>query len=434
MTLKFTRYLYNQDEVKLTLIENLLNQKNLKECYFWIYEYFQSNSVEDTYNLIYKIYYDFYGLKNPKFEKKINKYYKLFTKDNDIKYILVIIKNLFKFEKDSTIFLLRTYYSRNLLSLLKSKNVILDNFKFSNQNQQKLVNSISQKNKEGIAYYLKKLINDNNLIELLSKILKNKIIINDNYNKYSQLLFIIISSFKIQSKKKVFYLKIQNKEIENVLLSNYKSYNENTIMIKDENYITEWLKKAPIGFDKIFPNPKKQIEFVMKQKYKDIEEALGNLWKDKDKVKGKEYDALIFFGSILDDILLKIETPYKIFQNKRLYSISDNIGCFNLQRNEYNLNDIFWYHWEYFAYKSPIWKKRFDKYNINVNDEKQTIEFKNEDELEEFYENYGFDPDEQKLDVQEKSIKKIKNKKLSDWLNSIFKKKIKKNIRIKVNY
>lgn len=434
MTLKFTRYLYNQDEVKLTLIENLLNQKNLKECYFWIYEYFQSNSVEDTYNLIYKIYYDFYGLKNPKFEKKINKYYKLFTKDNDIKYILVIIKNLFKFEKDSTIFLLRTYYSRNLLSLLKSKNVILDNFKFSNQNQQKLVNSISQKNKEGIAYYLKKLINDNNLIELLSKILKNKIIINDNYNKYSQLLFIIISSFKIQSKKKVFYLKIQNKEIENVLLTNYKSYNENTIVIKDENYITEWLKKAPIGFDKIFPNPKKQIEFVMKQKYKDIEEALGNLWKDKDKVKGKEYDALIFFGSILDDILLKIETPYKIFQNKRLYSISDNIGCFNLQRNEYNLNDIFWYHWEYFAYKSTIWKKRFDKYNINVNDEKQTIEFKNEDELEEFYENYGFDPDEQKLDIQEKSIKKIKNKKLSDWLNSIFKKKIKKNIRIKVNY
>ena len=341
---------------------------------------------------------------------------------------------MFKFEKDSTIFLLRTYYSRNLLSLLKSKNVILDNFKFSNQNQQKLANSISQKNKEGIAYYLKKLINDNNLIKLLSKILKNKIIINNNYNKYSQLLFIIISSFKIKSKKKVFYLKIQNKEIENVLLSNYKSYNENTIMIKDENYITEWLKKAPIGFDKIFPNPKKQIEFVMKQKYKDIEEALGNLWKDKDKVKGKEYDALIFFGSILDDILLKIETPYKIFQNKRLYSISDNIGCFNLQRNEYNLNNIFWYHWEYFAYKSPIWKKRFDKYNINVNDEKQTIEFKNEDELEEFYENYGFDPDEQKLDVQEKSIKKIKNKKLSDWLNSIFKKKIKKNIKIKVNY
>ena len=433
MTLKFTRYLYNEDEVKLTLLENLLNQKNLKECYFWIYEYYQSTSVEDTYNLIYKIYYDFYGLKNPKFEKKINKYYKLFTKDNDIKYILVIIKNLFKFEKDSTIFLLRTYYSGNLLSLLKSKNVILDNFTFSNYNQQKLANSIRQKNKNTIAYYLKKTINDNNLIELLSKILKNKIIINHNYNKYSQLLFIIINSFKIQSKKKVFYLKIQNKEIEDVLLTNYKSYNENTIVIKDKNYISTWIKKAPIGFDKIFPNPKKQIEFVIKQKYKDIEEALGNLWKDKYKVKGKEYDALIFFGTILDDILLKIETQYKIFQNKRLYSVSDNIGCFNLQRDKYDLNDIFWNHWEYFAYKSPIWKERFDKYNININHKKEIIEFENDDELEEFYENYGYEPDEQDINIQEKSTKKIKDITISGWLNNIFTEKYEMRKK-KVNY
>ena len=194
------------------------------------------------------------------------------------------------------------------------------------------------------------------------------------------------------------------------------------------------MKNAPIGFNEIFPNVKKQIKFVMRQKYEDIEEALCNLWKDKEKVKGKEYEALIFFGSILDEILLKIEeTPYKIFENKRLYSISDNIGCFNLQRDEYNLNNIFWYHWEYFAYKSPIWKKRFDKYNISINDKKQIIEFKNEDELEEFYKNYGFDPDEQKINIQERSTKKIKKIKISDWLNNIFKKK-EKTIRMKLNY
>lgn len=434
MTIKFTRYLYNEDEVKLTLLENLLNQKNLKECYFWIYEYYKSSYVEDTFNLIYKIYYDFYGLKNPKFEKKINKYYKEFTKDNNIKYILVIIKNLFKFEKDSTIFLLRTYHSSRYLSILKCKNIILDNFKIPNQNQQKLANSICEKDKNAIAYYLKKSIKDNNLIELLSKILKNKIIINSNNDKYSQLLFIIINSFKIQSKKKIFYLKVKKEEIENVLLSNYKSYYENYLIIKDENYISEWMKKAPIGFDKIFPNSKKQIEFVIKQKYKDIEEALGNLWKYKDKVKGKEYEGLIFFGSILEDVLLKIKTPYKIFQNKRLYSISDNIGCFNLQRDKYDLNNIFWYHWEYFAYKSPIWKKRFDKYNININDKKQIIEFKNDDELEEFYQNYGFEPDEQNINIQEKSTKKVKKITLSNWLNNIFKKKVKISRGVKINY
>ena len=431
--MKFTRYLYNQDEVKLTLLENLLNQKNLKECYFWIYEYYKSTYVDETFNFIYKIYYDFYGLKNPKFEKKINKYYKQFTNDNNIKYILVIIKNLFKFEKDSTIFLLRTYYSRNLLSILKSKNIVLDNFKIPNKNQQKLANSICQKNKNGIAYYLKKSINDNNLIELLSKILKNNIIINVNYDKYSQLLFIIINSFKIKSKKKIFYLKVKNEEIENVLLSNYKSYYENYLIINDENYISDWMKKAPIGFDEIFPNPKNQIEFVMKQKYKDIQEALDNLWKYK--VKGNEYDSINFFGSILEDILLKIETPYKIFQNKRLYSISDNIGCFNLQRDKYDLNNIFWYHWEYFAYKSPIWKKRFDKYNIKINDKKQIIEFKNDDELEEFYQNYGFEPDEQNINIQEKSTKKVKKITLNDWLYNIFKKKVGRISRgVKINY
>ena len=426
MTIKFTRYLYNEDEVKLTLLENLLNQKNLKECYFWIYEYYMSSNVEDTFEFIYKIYYDFYGLKNPNFEKKINKYYKQFTTNNDIKYILVIIKNLFKFEKDSTIFYLRICYSDNLFDNLKSENVVLDNFKISNQNQQKLANSIYQKNQKLIAYYLKKSINDNNLIELLSEIFKKKIIINRNNDKYSQLLFIIINSFKIKSKKKIFYLKVGDEEIEDVLLSNYKSYYENYLIIKDENYISELMKKAPIGFDEIFPNPKKQIEFVMKQKYKDIEEALGNLWKDKDKVKGKEYDALIFFGSILDDILLKIKTPYKIFKNKRLYSISDNIGCFKLERNNYDLNDIFWNHWEYFAYKSPIWKKRFDKYNININDKKEIIEFKNDDELEEFYQNYGFEPDEQNINIQGKSTKKIKKIYIGNWLYNIFKIKIRK--------
>lgn len=80
----------------------------------------------------------------------------------------------------------------------------MDNFKIANKNQQKLANSIHQKNKKVIAYYLKKAINDNNLIEMLSKILKKKIIINVNNDKYSQLLFIIINSFKIQSKKKYF--------------------------------------------------------------------------------------------------------------------------------------------------------------------------------------------------------------------------------------
>ena len=43
------------------------------------------------------------------------------------------------------------------------------------------------------------------------------------------------------------------------------------------------VEESTIGFDKIFPNPKKQIEFVMKQKYKDIKK----LWVIYGKIKIK---------------------------------------------------------------------------------------------------------------------------------------------------
>ena len=51
---------------------------------------------------------------------------------------------------------------------------------------------------------------------------------------------------------------------------------------------------------------------------------------------------------------------------KRLYKISDKIGCFSLVRSNYVLNKEFWYKWEFHAYKSKIWKTRFDKYKIKI--------------------------------------------------------------------
>ena len=91
MTLIFTRYLYNADEVVLTLIECLLKHHNLDECYYWIYEYYKSGYQEQTWKLMYKIYYDFYMLKNPKFEEKINEKYIKWKETNDVKFVLWII-------------------------------------------------------------------------------------------------------------------------------------------------------------------------------------------------------------------------------------------------------------------------------------------------------------------------------------------------------
>ena len=64
----FTRYLYNADEVVLTFIESLLGCRELNECYFWIAEYYKSGFEVETWNILWKIYYDFYALSYPKLE------------------------------------------------------------------------------------------------------------------------------------------------------------------------------------------------------------------------------------------------------------------------------------------------------------------------------------------------------------------------------
>ena len=67
----FTRYLYNLDEVILSGLECLLKHTNIQECYFWFYEMYSSGYVEETWNLLWKIYYDFYAEKNGTFERKM---------------------------------------------------------------------------------------------------------------------------------------------------------------------------------------------------------------------------------------------------------------------------------------------------------------------------------------------------------------------------
>jgi hypothetical protein len=63
--------------------------------------------------------------------------------------------------------------------------------------------------------------------------------------------------------------------------------------------------------------------------------------------------------------------------------------------------------WEYYAYRSPIWKERMDKYGGVANDGGKTVEFADEDMEEEFYDMYGYDLDEQPRHIQNMAM----------WLN-----------------
>tara|TARA_B100000902_G_scaffold108075_1_gene109785 strand:- start:322 stop:558 length:237 start_codon:yes stop_codon:yes gene_type:complete len=77
---------------------------------------------------------------------------------------------------------------------------------------------------------------------------------------------------------------------------------------------------------------------------------------------------------------------------------------------------------------------RFDKYSINVNTEKELIEFENDTEEEEFYEEFGYEPDEQEKVVQEKSTGEIKSQNIKNWLMLIYNKSNLKKMGKKIVY
>ena len=55
-----TRFLYMGDEVIVTFLETLLKREELGACYFWISEYYFSGFELKTWDLLWKIFYDFY--------------------------------------------------------------------------------------------------------------------------------------------------------------------------------------------------------------------------------------------------------------------------------------------------------------------------------------------------------------------------------------
>ena len=328
--------MYNLDEVELTLLECILSKKPFQEIYFWTNELYYSIDKNAVWQFIYKIYYDFYYLNYPQFVEKINKKYLKWKKNNKIKYILYVTYNLSRCKKiDVNIFLHRTYFSSVLKYIIK--NINLRNCYGENRYEKLLSFAISSRNNHFIAYYLKKIQN--------------------------------------------------NDKIKNILIQNQINITENCL----------YCDKKHLFLVSVLDFPKIQNKFIFKKvpenAYNDVEKQLSVKIE-----KGKKYKEL---------------------KEKRLFNISNTLGGFELVRSDYLLNNEFWYNWEYHAIKTPVWKKRFDAYKIKVSHRNKCIKFIDDDELEDFYEKYGLEPDEQSKEIQEKSTKSIRSITINNWISRI---------------
>ena len=344
--MKLTRFLYQFCEVKHSLIYSVLKKTSFNECLFWTSEFYYSGYFIELWNLIWKIYYDFYAIIHPKLEKFIIKMKEKWDKKHKIVYILHIFKNFYHNNISSPIvFLVRMALETQKFKMKSYRGRPPSWLNETNKKYKNLLLSIHKKHYKNIAYYLRRFQDQKSEVydTILKYFKRPKCIYKSNYQDK---LHILIDT--------LFHLSLEDDDINtrNIYLQ----------VTKDE------------------------------QKY----------------------------ATETNVITCKL---YKVLKEKRIFKIRTQIGCFKLGRHnsEYpNVQQIQSYHWKYFAYNTPIWKERFDKYKIKLDDEKFKLEFENDDDDEDFHEKYYYEPDEQSKEVQERSIADIPEISINNWIIDIF--------------
>jgi hypothetical protein len=96
---------------------------------------------------------------------------------------------------------------------------------------------------------------------------------------------------------------------------------------------------------------------------------------------------------------------YKLLKTACRYQVRNNANELFMTYVPENPIKLYTHNWEYYAYRSPIWKERIEKHGGYLNHDKSCIEFKEDsneiDKIQlEFYDNWGFEPDEQTLETQ----------------------------------
>lgn len=107
--LKFTRLLYCYDEVCINLLISILENADFNKSIFWAAELFCSGLEKEIWQLIWKIYYEFYALTNPTLQRKIIGRHKKFEKTNKETKETKEETNIYKFQQIMAV--LKIFYS-----------------------------------------------------------------------------------------------------------------------------------------------------------------------------------------------------------------------------------------------------------------------------------------------------------------------------------
>ena len=122
-----------------------------------------------------------------------------------------------------------------------------------------------------------------------------------------------------------------------------------------------------------------------------------------------ESDELIKFKTIEPILFERKMMPYKILKTVQLEKIDNHnyLSLFSLERNKYDIRNIWYSDWLYHASSSPIWNKRIKNHNGIINRDLKKIVFVNDDDEETFFDIYNLEPDEQPKNIRDFIIGEI---------------------------
>ena len=360
-----TRFLYAKDEVELSLLTALLKKEDLKIIYYWAYELYYSGFENELFDLLWKIYLDFYYVHQPYFLSYFKKKYDLWKSDKNANNAAYILRNMYNLKADGGVFLIRQRFASELSPtvLYKCNKSVLGDYDKQYHN---LLLALERKHFENIWFHLKSLLEKGQDLKEISAVVTSflhlKVDIDDDCVSIHYLLAVI-----------------------------YKA------LFVDDDVAT--LAKQP--FVKRLDQKNTHMYVVPKQEHLDemlrLEKELIPLTP---KGGMQTYNTLLF---------------------KRMVAIDDTIGAFALARWQYeDLRREHWFHWEYYAMGSPVWLARLLKYGGSVNHDLKKIEFANEQNQDSFYELYAYELDELPQEVQLMSMKPVLKMNGSTWIKYVF--------------
>jgi hypothetical protein len=329
------------------------------DAIFWAYELYHSGFKNELFGLIWKIYYDFFATLNPTFEAYL---------------------------------------------LKKHKEVIMA----FDSSQDRIVSSIIQDllfRPFNTDVFIMRNICDNFEPDIIYHQCKDTLFIYNNFEKWIELDdYRSISHWILNINKTV-----DSVDVYNICLNIFE---KNGLKLTKNKLEKEFVSVINLNIN---------ANIIL------LAKIMCLFSKKEDLKKGRSIYINVEPEDVVQYETISSLENYKVLENACICGIDDlkHLSLFKLNRQKYNIKDEYWYRWEYHASFSPIWSQRIRQFGGYPDYTRQKIIFKEEpddDQVQNFYNLYGYEPDEQSITTQLKNIMELEKVHNWKWFNEQYRK------------